>query len=38
MADLTFDRLYAGWWDKIIASDAKAAVERSAARYIATPP
>ncbi|MGV8853386.1 MAG: hypothetical protein ACOH2L_01960 [Devosia sp.] len=35
VADLTFDRIYGGWWDKIIASNAKAAVGRSAARYIA---
>jgi len=35
VADLAFDRIYGGWWDKVIASDAKAAVARSAARYIA---
>ncbi|WP_193337677.1 MBL fold metallo-hydrolase [Devosia beringensis] len=34
VAGLTFDRIYGGWWDKVIASDAKAAVARSAARYI----
>ena len=34
-AALTFDRIYGGWWDKLIASDAKPAVERSAKRYIA---
>ncbi|MCS6759901.1 MAG: hypothetical protein MO852_13895 [Candidatus Devosia euplotis] len=35
VANLMFDRIYGGWWDKIIASNAKAAVARSAARYIA---
>jgi glyoxylase-like metal-dependent hydrolase (beta-lactamase superfamily II) len=29
-----FDRIYGGWWDYLIASDAKAAVKRSAERYI----
>ncbi|HRW05980.1 MAG TPA: hypothetical protein P5121_12830 [Caldilineaceae bacterium] len=29
-----FDRLYSSWWDKVVATDAKAAVERSAERYI----
>ena len=29
-----FDRLYGGWWDSIVRSDAKAAVKRSAERYI----
>jgi glyoxylase-like metal-dependent hydrolase (beta-lactamase superfamily II) len=29
-----FDRIYGGWWDSIVASDAKAAVKRSAERYI----
>ena len=29
-----FDRIYGGWWDDLVASDAKAAVERSAERYI----
>jgi glyoxylase-like metal-dependent hydrolase (beta-lactamase superfamily II) len=29
-----FDRLYAGWWDSIVKRDAKAAVKRSAERYI----
>lgn len=31
---LAFDRLYGGWWDLIVRSDAKAAVKRSAERYI----
>lgn len=35
VAGLNFDRLYGGWWDKVIASDAKNAVARSAERYIA---
>lgn len=29
-----FDRVYGIWFDRILASDAKAAVARSAARYI----
>lgn len=29
-----FDRIYGAWWPKIIASDAKAAVQRSAQRYV----
>ncbi|HEX2696941.1 MAG TPA: hypothetical protein VHM28_04485 [Anaerolineales bacterium] len=31
---LTFDRIYGGWWDLIVKEDAKAAVKRSAERYI----
>jgi glyoxylase-like metal-dependent hydrolase (beta-lactamase superfamily II) len=30
-----FDRIYAGWWDRVLFHDAKAAVQRSAERYIA---
>jgi glyoxylase-like metal-dependent hydrolase (beta-lactamase superfamily II) len=30
-----FDRIYGAWWPSIVASDAKAAVVRSAERYIA---
>ncbi len=30
-----FDRIYAGWWDRVLDGDAKAAVQRSAERYIA---
>jgi glyoxylase-like metal-dependent hydrolase (beta-lactamase superfamily II) len=29
-----FDRIYGGWWDSIVKRDAKAAVKRSAERYI----
>jgi hypothetical protein len=29
-----FDRIYGGWWDLVIKKDAKAAVKRSAERYI----
>ena len=29
-----YDRLYSGWWDKVIPTDAKNAVKRSAERYI----
>ena len=32
---IAFDRLYGAWWDRIVVRDAKAAVARSAARYIA---
>ena len=28
-----FDRIYGAWWDKVVATDAKAAVKRSADRY-----
>ena len=33
-AILAFDRIYGAWWDRVVASDAKAAVRRSAARYV----
>jgi len=29
-----FDRIYGGWWDLIVATDAKRTVKRSAERYI----
>ena len=29
-----FDRIYGGWWQSVVRSDAKASVERSAERYI----
>lgn len=29
-----FDRIYGGWWDRIVAKEAKTAVRRSADRYI----
>ena len=29
-----FDRVYGGWWDRVIDRDGAAAVERSADRYI----
>ena len=29
-----FDRIYAGWWDRVLDHDAKNAVQRSAERYI----
>lgn len=29
-----FDRIYGGWWERVVASDAKAAVARSAERYL----
>lgn len=30
-----FERIYGGWWDRIVGSEAKATVARSAKRYIA---
>jgi glyoxylase-like metal-dependent hydrolase (beta-lactamase superfamily II) len=30
-----YDRIYSGWWDRVLPEDAKAAVQRSAERYIA---
>ena len=30
-----YDRIYSGWWDRVLPEDAKAAVLRSAERYIA---
>jgi glyoxylase-like metal-dependent hydrolase (beta-lactamase superfamily II) len=35
LAALEFDRVYGAWWDRVIASDGKAAVARSVARYVA---
>ncbi|MGI8689619.1 MAG: MBL fold metallo-hydrolase [Thermomicrobiales bacterium] len=35
VAPFPFDTLYGGWWDRIVAPDAKGAVARSAERYIA---
>jgi hypothetical protein len=29
-----YDRIYSGWWDRVMDKDAKAAVLRSAERYI----
>jgi hypothetical protein len=34
VAALEFDRIYGAWWDREISSDAKAAVARSADRYL----
>jgi glyoxylase-like metal-dependent hydrolase (beta-lactamase superfamily II) len=31
---LEFDRIYSAWWDKVVRSDAKTAVKKSAERYI----
>jgi len=33
LGDLDFDRIYGGWWDRVIATGAKEAVRRSLARY-----
>jgi hypothetical protein len=30
-----FERIYGGWWDRVVDADGKAAVERSARRYLA---
>lgn len=35
VAPFPYDRLYGAWWDRHIESDARAAVDRSLARYIA---
>lgn len=35
VAPLAFERIYGAWWQKNIADDAKAAFERSVARYLA---
>jgi hypothetical protein len=35
VAPYAFDRLYGAWWGRVVQEDAKAAVARSAARYIA---
>jgi hypothetical protein len=31
---LEFDRIYGGWWDHLVAPNAKSAVKQSAERYI----
>jgi hypothetical protein len=33
--DLSYDRIYSAWWDRVMTSDAKARVRASADRYIA---
>ena len=35
VAPYAFDRVYGAWWDRVVESDGKACVERSAARYLA---
>ena len=30
-----FDRIYGAWWELVVATDAKAALDRSARRYLA---
>ncbi len=35
VAPFSFDRLYGAWWGRVVATDARAAVERSATRYLA---
>jgi len=29
-----FDRIYGGWWDRVVDRDGKGAIERSANRYV----
>jgi hypothetical protein len=29
-----FEKLYGGWWERVVEADANAVVERSAERYI----
>ena len=33
--DFAFDRVYGGWWGKVVVQDGPAAIRRSADRYIA---
>lgn len=33
--DLSYDRIYSAWWDRVMTSDAKARVRASADRYVA---
>ena len=33
--DLSYDRIYSAWWDRVMTSDAKDRVRASADRYIA---
>ena len=35
LAPHSFDRIYGAWWERIVDTDGKACVERSAARYLA---
>jgi hypothetical protein len=35
LADVAFERIYGAWWGMFVASDGKAALSRSAARYVA---
>ena len=34
LAPYSFDRIYGGWWEPVIAADAHRILQRSAARYI----
>jgi hypothetical protein len=34
LAPHAFDRIYGGWWDRVIDRDGKAAIHRSAERYV----
>ena len=35
LAPLAFDRLYGGWWERVVPTDAAEAVRASAARHLA---
>jgi glyoxylase-like metal-dependent hydrolase (beta-lactamase superfamily II) len=34
LAPYRFDRIYGGWWDRVVERDGKAAIQRSADRYV----
>jgi hypothetical protein len=34
LAPFAFDRIYGAWWDRVVPHDGKAAVVRSAERYL----
>ena len=34
MDDLSYDRIYSAWWDRVMITDAKARVHASAERYL----
>ena len=33
--ELSFDRIYGAWWERVVDTDGEAAVRRSAERYLA---
>ena len=34
MQPFSFDAIYGGWWQRVVAGDAKAALHRSVERYL----